>query len=109
VLARRAASAVRRHGPAPPALADAVDRLADSLVELVRHLDDPEAETESRRVALDAARRATGVLDEDHSLSTSALVAQVRSTAVDLLRGSGLSEDEAIAAMEKIEPVADSD
>jgi uncharacterized membrane protein YgaE (UPF0421/DUF939 family) len=109
VLARRAVSAIRRHGPAPPALADAVDRLADSLVELVRHLDDPEAETESRRVALDAARRATAVLDEDHSLSTSALVAQVRSTAVDLLRGSGLSEDEAIAALEEIEPVSSAD
>jgi uncharacterized membrane protein YgaE (UPF0421/DUF939 family) len=105
VLARRSVSAVRRHGPAPPALADAVERLAEALDDLVHHLDDPEAETESRRMALDAARRATAVLDEDHSLSTSALVAQVRSTAVDLLRTSGLSEDEAIAAMEAIEPV----
>jgi hypothetical protein len=103
VLARRAVSAVRRHGPAPPALADAVDRLAGALDELVRHLDDPESETTSRRLALQAARDATSVLDEDHSLSTSALVAQVRSTAVDLLRGSGLSEDEAIAALDEIE------
>ena len=97
VLARRAVSAVRRHGPAPPALADAVGCLADALDELVQHLDDPESETASRRIALDAARRATGVLDEDHTLSTSALVAQVRSTAVDLLRGSGLTYDEAAA------------
>jgi uncharacterized membrane protein YgaE (UPF0421/DUF939 family) len=109
VLARRAVSTVRRHGPAPPALADAVDTLAKALDELVHHLDDPAAETHSRRMALDAARRATGVLAADHSLSTSALVAQVRSTAVDLLRGSGLTEDEAIAAMEKIEPVGDPD
>jgi hypothetical protein len=33
----------------------------------------------------------------------------VRSTAVDLLRGSGLSEDEAIAALEEIEPVSSAD
>jgi uncharacterized membrane protein YgaE (UPF0421/DUF939 family) len=107
VLARRAVSSARRHGPAPPALADAVELLADALDELVEHLDDPERETASRRLALDAARRATAVLDEDHSLSTSALVAQVRSTAVDLLRGSGLSEDEAIAAMDTLEPVGE--
>jgi hypothetical protein len=107
VLARRAVSAVRRHGPAPPELADAVALLADALDELVAHLDDPERETSSRRIALDAARRATAVLDEDRTMSTSALVAQVRSTAVDLLRGSGLSEDEAIAAMEALEPVGE--
>ena len=106
VLARRAVASIRRHGPAPPALADAVELLADALDELVEHLDDPERETSSRRLALDAARRATAVLAEDRSLSTSALVAQVRSMAVDLLRGSGLSEEEAIEAMETLDPVA---
>jgi uncharacterized membrane protein YgaE (UPF0421/DUF939 family) len=104
VLARRATSAVRRNGPAPPDLAAAVALLADALDELVHHLDDPEAETASRRLALEAARRATAVLEEDRSMQTSALVAQVRSTAVDLLRGSGLSEDEAIGAIERLEP-----
>jgi uncharacterized membrane protein YgaE (UPF0421/DUF939 family) len=100
VLARRAVAVVRRGGPAPRDLAAAVALLADAVDELVRHLDDPAAETSSRRLALDAARRATAVLDEDHGLHTSALVAQVRSTAVDLLRGSGLSEDEATTALE---------
>jgi uncharacterized membrane protein YgaE (UPF0421/DUF939 family) len=100
VLARRAVAVVRRRGVAPPELAAAVGVLADALDELVRHLDDPAAETSSRRLALDAARRATAVLAEDHGLHTSALVAQVRSTAVDLLRGSGLTEDEATAALE---------
>jgi hypothetical protein len=109
VLARRAVSAVRRNGPAPPEVAAAVALLADALDELVHHLDDPGAETSSRRYALEAARRATAVLDKDHSLQTSALVAQVRSTAVDLLRGSGLSEDEAIAALERIEPATTSE
>jgi len=107
VLARRAVASVRRHGAAAPELAGAVDSLADALDELVLHLDDPDAETSSRRIALDAARRATEVLAEDRTMSTSALVAQVRSTAVDLLRGSGLTEDEAIAELEKIEPGAE--
>jgi uncharacterized membrane protein YgaE (UPF0421/DUF939 family) len=100
VLARRAVAVVRRRGPAPRDLAAAVALLADAVDELVRHLDDPAAETASRRLALAAARRATSVLDEDHGLHTSALIVQVRSTAVDLLRGSGLSEDEATMALE---------
>jgi hypothetical protein len=90
----------------PRGLVEAVALLADAVDELVRHLDDPEAETSSRRLALDAARRATAVLDDDHGLQTTALVAQVRSTAFDLLRGSGLSEEEAAAALEEVlEPV----
>jgi hypothetical protein len=102
VLARRAVAALRRSGTRPPpAIAEAIGLLADAVEELVRHLDDPEAETSSRRFALEAARRATEVLDERRDLQTTALVAQVRSTAVDLLRGSGLSEDEATAALEE--------
>jgi uncharacterized membrane protein YgaE (UPF0421/DUF939 family) len=102
VLARRAVAALRRAGaPPPPEIATAVSLLADAVEELVRHLDDPEAETSSRRLALEAARRATAVLEQRHDLQTTALVAQVRSTAVDLLRGSGLSEDEATAALDR--------
>jgi hypothetical protein len=107
VLARRAVAAVRRHGSAAAELAGAVHVLADALDELVAHLDDPAQETSSRRLALETAGRATQVLERDHTTSTSALVAQVRSTAVDLLRSSGLSEDEAIAAMEALEPVGE--
>jgi uncharacterized membrane protein YgaE (UPF0421/DUF939 family) len=102
VLARRAVAAARRSGTVPRGIVEAVALLADAVDELVRHLDHPEAETSSRRLAVEAARRATAVLDEDHGLQTTALVAQVRSTAVDLLRGSGLSEEEAAAAMEEV-------
>ena len=107
VLARRAVAAVRRSGPAPAGIADAVSLLGDAVTELVRHLDDPKAQTASRRLALEAARRATAVLEERHDLQVSSLVGQIRSTDIDLLRGSGLSEDEATAAMEDaLEPVA---
>jgi uncharacterized membrane protein YgaE (UPF0421/DUF939 family) len=100
VLSRRAVAVVRRAGPSAPALADAVGLLADAVEELLLHLDDPSDETSSRRYALDAAVRATAVLDEDRGLQTSTLVGQIRSTAIDLLRGSGMSEDEAMDALD---------
>jgi hypothetical protein len=94
-------AAVRRAGPAPEGLADAVALLADAVEELVTHLVDPDADTQSRRFALAAATRATAVFEEHAGLQTTAIVAQVRSTAIDLLRGSGLSEDEAVRALEE--------
>jgi uncharacterized membrane protein YgaE (UPF0421/DUF939 family) len=100
VLCRRSVAAVRRAGPAPEGLADAVSLLADAVEELVAHLVDPDLDTRSRRLALEAATRATAVFGEHQSLQTSAIIAQVRSTAIDLLRGSGLSEEEATRALE---------
>jgi hypothetical protein len=52
-----------------------------------------------REPALRAAVRATLVLQETGNLSVSVIVGQIRSTAVDLLRGSGLSYDEAAGAV----------
>jgi hypothetical protein len=101
VLSRRAVAAIRQSGPAPEPLAGAVELLADSVEELLLHLDDPSQDTSSRRLSLEAASRATAVLDDHAGLQTATLVAQVRSTAVDLLRGSGLTEDEAVDALEE--------
>ncbi|HST41758.1 MAG TPA: hypothetical protein VLK58_19720, partial [Conexibacter sp.] len=52
-----------------------------------------------RAAALRAAARATLVLERTGNMSVSVLVGQVRSTAVDLLRGLGLDGDEARAAV----------
>jgi hypothetical protein len=102
VLARRAVSATRRSGAAAPPLVEAVSLLADAVDALVRELgDEPRGDARSRALALRAAQLATAVLADDRGLQTSALVAQVRSTAVDLLRGSGMSEDEAVVALER--------
>jgi uncharacterized membrane protein YgaE (UPF0421/DUF939 family) len=100
VLARRAFSAIRRHGPAPPALADAVALLGDAVLELGNQLEHPEEDTPVRKLALDAAVQATRVLQDDPGLSVSVIIGQVRSTAVDLLRGSGMTGDEARAALD---------
>ena len=48
-----------------------------------------------REPALRAAAPATLVLEQTSNLSVSVIVAQVRSTAVDLIRGWGLARDEA--------------
>jgi uncharacterized membrane protein YgaE (UPF0421/DUF939 family) len=102
VLARRAMSAIRRHGATAPALADAVGLLADAVTALGEQLEHPEEskDTAVRRMALDAAVKATRVLQDDPGLSVSVIIGQVRSTAVDLLRGSGMTGDEARAALD---------
>ena len=100
VLARRAIAAVRRHGAAPPQLADAVSLLGEAVLELGTQLDDPERDVATRRLALEAAVKATSVLESDPGLSHAVIIGQIRSTAVDLLRGSGLSSEEAASALE---------
>jgi uncharacterized membrane protein YccC len=100
VLARRVLSAIRRGAGAPPELADAVALLGDAVLELGNQLEDPDRDSRTRRVALEAAVKATAVLETNPGLSINVIIGQVRSTAVDLLRGSGLSNDEARAALD---------
>ena len=49
----------------------------------------PERDTAARRLALEAAVKATRLLQDDPGLSISVIIGQVRSTAIDLLRGRG--------------------
>jgi uncharacterized membrane protein YgaE (UPF0421/DUF939 family) len=100
VLARRALNAIRRHGRAPEDLADAVALLGDAVLELGNQLERPEQDTAARRLALEAAVKATRLLQDDPGLSISVIVGQVRSTAIDLLRGSGMTGDEARTALD---------
>ena len=74
---------------APEELADAVALLGDAVLELGSQLEDPEPDSAARRLALEAAVKATRVLQDDPGLSISVIIGQVRSTAIDLLRGSG--------------------
>jgi uncharacterized membrane protein YccC len=100
VLARRALSAIRRHGPAPAELPDAVALLGDAVLELGNQLEHPERDTAARRLALEAAVKATRLLRDDPGLSISVIIGQVRSTAIDLLRGSGMTGEEARTALD---------
>jgi uncharacterized membrane protein YgaE (UPF0421/DUF939 family) len=100
VLIRRALAAIRRGRPAPPELAEAVELLAEAVRALGNQLSDPGGEAVTRGLALEAAVKATSVLDTDPGLSMNVIIGQVRSTAIDLLRGSGLSGEEARNALD---------
>ena len=101
VLARRAVASVRRQGRAPEPLSEGIDLLADAVVELGKALAEPGHEIEVRRLALKAAARAMRALDAAPDLSTVVIVGQVRSTALDLLQGSGMGNEEARRALER--------
>jgi uncharacterized membrane protein YccC len=100
VLGRRVLNAIRRGYRAPPELADAIALLGDAVMALGHQLEDPEAAAATRRLALEAAVKATSVLDQDPGLSMNVIIGQIRSTAIDLLRGSGLSGEEARNALD---------
>jgi uncharacterized membrane protein YgaE (UPF0421/DUF939 family) len=95
VLARGVVRAARLGENLPPAIADAVRDLATAVLALRDALEDPDRADEVRAPALHAAATATRVLEQTGNLSVTVVVGQVRSTAVDLLRGSGLTYDEA--------------
>jgi uncharacterized membrane protein YgaE (UPF0421/DUF939 family) len=97
VLARGVVRAARLGDNLPPEIADAVRDLAAAVLALREALADPDRADEVRTPALHAAAKATQVLEQTGNLSVTVVVGQVRSTAVDLLRGSGLTYDEAAA------------
>ena len=101
VLARGARRALDLDENVPPEAHDALRSLAEAVRALGAAIDhdDRERIVRVREPALRAAGQATLVLENTGNLSVSVIVGQVRSTAVDLLRGSGLSYDEAAAAV----------
>ena len=100
VLARRTRATLRKGTP-PAEVAAAVDELAAALEALAAELDGSGPEGAARDHALAAARLANAALvRDDAGLQTAVLVGQVRSTAVDLLRGAGVAEDAAVVAVD---------
>ena len=99
VLARGARRAVDLDENVPPELADALRELAAAVRALRGALEDPGRAEAVRAPALRAAGRATLVLERTGNLSVSVIVGQVRSTAVDLLRGTGMSYEQAAVAV----------
>jgi uncharacterized membrane protein YccC len=101
VLARGAANAALRGDKAPPQLPEAVLDLSQAVKALATYLEQPGGPDEARRFALEAARKATAILEERHDLAVSILVGQVRSMAVDLLRSTGMDQASALRALEE--------
>jgi uncharacterized membrane protein YgaE (UPF0421/DUF939 family) len=99
VLARGALRAVELGDNVPPDVIAAIRDLEAAARALAPALDDPRRAERAREHALRAAASATRSLQSTANLSTSAIVGQVRSTAVDLLRGLGEERDAAVAAL----------
>ena len=99
VLARGARRAIDLEENIPPEVAESLGELAAAVRGLEEALDDPDRADAVRDPALRAAGKATLVLQRTGNMSVVVIVGQVRSTAVDLLRGSGMSYDEAAEAV----------
>ena len=94
VLARHAARYVRSGRSAPPALLEAIRDLGQAVWALAAELDHPMGHTEVRILASRAASRATEIFGESRDLGLGEIVAQVRSTAIDLVRAAEAAVDE---------------
>jgi hypothetical protein len=102
VLARAAVTLVREKGASPGQLPEAILGLALAVEALAGRLERPDHSLDdARQFALVAAGEATSVLERNNDLETSALVAQIRSTALDLLQAAGMESSEALEALRK--------
>lgn len=99
VLMRGALRAVELEERVPGEICDAMRLLAEAVCRLATDLENPGAPDESRVLALRAAAQATEAHQLAPSLSVSAMAGQIRSTAVDLLRGLGEAPGDARAAI----------
>ena len=69
---------------------------------LAEYLEEPSRSPQTtRRLALEAARDANALLEERNDLAIAALIAQIRSTTVDMVRGTGMDYKEALSALEE--------
>ncbi len=99
VLARGAMRVARFDDHAPPGLGDAIRALAEAARALGPAIGDPLGAAAVREAALRAAAGATLALEQTGNLSVATIVSQVRFTAVDLLRSTGMTFDEASVAV----------
>jgi uncharacterized membrane protein YccC len=99
VLARGAIRAVRLDENVPPQTAESVRELGAAVRAFADALDGHGPLERVREHALRAAATATLVLEQTGNLSVSVIVGQVRSTATDLLAGTGMEGADAVEAV----------
>jgi len=95
VLARGVLRAIDTGDSVPPPVADALVELRDAVVALGDWMEDPTKAAAVVEPAVQAALHASAVLDMTTNLSVSVIVGQIRSTAVDLMRTTGMDPAEA--------------
>jgi uncharacterized membrane protein YgaE (UPF0421/DUF939 family) len=94
-LSRGVVRALKFGDNVPAPMPEAIRDLSSAVRRLEESLDDPSGEVSVREPALRAAAQATIVLEQTGNLSANAIVVQVRAAAVDLLRGSGVTGEDA--------------
>jgi len=97
VLARGVLRAIETGDRVPPAVVEAIQDLRRAVVSLAPWMEDARRADQVVDPAVQAARHASAVLEQTTNLSVSVIVGQVRSTAVDLLRTTGMEPAEARA------------
>jgi uncharacterized membrane protein YgaE (UPF0421/DUF939 family) len=107
VLARGAIRAIRLDENVPDEVGEALVDLAAAVRALDGALEAGGNVENVRGPALRAAARASLVLERTGNLSVSVIVGQVRSTATDLLTGTGMEPDEAATAVRAAAGVED--
>ena len=95
VLARGAMRAIDVGDHVPPEVPGALRELREAVLNLDPWLQDPARASAVVDPAVRAARHASAVLEQTANLSVSVIVGQIRSTAVDLLRSTGMSPEDA--------------
>jgi uncharacterized membrane protein YgaE (UPF0421/DUF939 family) len=99
VLARGTVRALSLSDNVPPEVAGAIEDLASAVLALQHALEEGGSAEPVRELAMRAATTASQVLEQTGNLSVSVIVGQIRSTAVDLLAGTGMQSDDAVEAV----------
>ena len=104
-LSRAALSVVQPGEGSPEPLSEAVRGLATATGALATYLQTSGDPEDTRRLALEAAREASALLNQREDLASSlavnALVDQIHSSAVDLLGSTGMDRSSALQALEE--------
>jgi hypothetical protein len=102
-LARAALAVVQPGSPVPERMSRAIRGLARATESLGVYLETSGAPDDTRRFALEAAREATMMLEEyedlARNLAVNAVVDQIHSSAVDILRSTGMDRGAALHAL----------
>jgi uncharacterized membrane protein YccC len=106
-LARAALSVVQPEDPAPdPLMTAAIRGLARATEALAGYLETSGDPVETRRLALEAAKKASTLLEEHEDLASNlgvnAVVDQIHSSAVDIIGGTGLDRPAALRALREV-------
>ncbi len=99
VLARGAVRANSLDEHVPESVVESIRLLADAVRSLDLYLAGIEGPEASLEAATEAAALATASLEETSNLASSAIVAQVRASALDILTGLGIEQDDARARL----------